>query len=82
MKNLTATIKFGEGHVMVWGYMAASGTGNQAIIDGIMNARKYVENLQHHLLEIAEKLRLQEHFSFQQHNDPKHKARITEEWLL
>lgn len=81
-KNMKATVKHGGGHVMVWGCMAASGTGKMAIIDGIMNARGYIEILRHNLLESSTKLGLGETFVFQQDNDPKHRARLTEEWLL
>ncbi len=37
-KNLLPTVKFGEGKMLVWGYMAASGGENLVFIDGHMTA--------------------------------------------
>lgn len=53
--------------------MVAKGTGNLDIIDGVMNARKYIEIFQHNLLQSAENHGLEKHFPFQQDNDPKHR---------
>ncbi len=38
---VTSGIKHGGGCVMVWGYFAASGPGQVAIIDGTMNSALY-----------------------------------------
>lgn len=42
-RNMVPTVKHGGGGVMVWGCMAASGVGNLAFIDGIMDYRKYID---------------------------------------
>ncbi|MGH0139286.1 UNVERIFIED_CONTAM: hypothetical protein FKN15_037076 [Acipenser sinensis] len=46
-----------------------------------MDGAKYRELLQENLLQSAKKLKLGRKFTFQQDNDPKHKAKATLEWL-
>ncbi|CAK9811674.1 Transposable element Tc1 transposase [Anthophora quadrimaculata] len=67
---------------MVWGCMAASGVGNLIFIEGILDKAKYLHILKDNLKKSAVKLGLLENFYFQQDNDPKHKAKIVQEWLL
>ncbi|KAK3555983.1 hypothetical protein QTP86_032846 [Hemibagrus guttatus] len=40
-KNITPTVKYGGGSVMVWGCFAASGPGRLAVINGTMNSAVY-----------------------------------------
>lgn len=42
--------------VMVWGCMASSGVGRLHIVDGMVNARKYIEILQRCMLPSAQQL--------------------------
>lgn len=81
-KNLIPTVKHGGGSVLVWGCMAANGVGNLIFVDEIMTATVYVNILRHNLKQSAQKLGLEKTFLFQQDNDPKHRARKTEDWLL
>lgn len=81
-KNLQPTVKHGGGNVMVWGCMSASGVGELAIIDGIMNAERYVDVLRGNLRKSVQKLGIEGNYLFQQDNDPKHTANKTKEWLL
>lgn len=81
-KNLKATVKHGGGHVMVWGCMSSDGVGNITFIEGTMTAKSYIDVLQDNLSESSNKLGLDGLYYFQQDNDPKHTARITQEWLL
>lgn len=81
-KNMQATVKHGGGNVMVWGCMSARGVGELVIIDGIMNAEKYVEVLRGNLKKSVQKLGIENSYLFQQDNDPKHTAKKTKEWLL
>lgn len=81
-KNLLPTVKHGGGHVMVWGCMSSNGVGKLHFIDGIMNAKMYLDILEHNLNQSAEMLGIKDNFYFQQDNDPKHTARIVKEWLL
>jgi transposase len=67
---------------MVWGCMGYVSVGELAIVEGIMNAKGYVNILQGNLKKRVRKLGIQDSYFFQQDNDPKHTARITREWLL
>ena len=49
--------------------------------DGKMDGTKYRVILEENLLESAKDLRLGWRFTFQQDNDPEHKARTTMEWF-
>ncbi|GFX80947.1 transposable element Tc1 transposase [Trichonephila clavipes] len=62
--------------------MAATGVGNLVIIDGIMKQYSYLNTLKNNLSLSASKLELDEFFTFQQDNEPKHTARVVREWLL
>jgi transposase len=66
---------------MVWGCMGYAGVGELAIVEGIMNAKGYVNILLGNLKNNVRKLGIQDLYLFQQDNDPKH-TRITREWLL
>lgn len=82
IQNMIATVKHGGGSVMVWGCMAANGTGNLVFIDGIMDKYKYLNILKQNLKQSAIKLNLLDDFYFQQDNDPKHTAEIVKEWII
>ncbi|KAK7605096.1 hypothetical protein V9T40_006954 [Parthenolecanium corni] len=80
-KNLLPTVKFGGGKVLVWGCMAAKGVRNLEFIKGNMTAQMYIDILRANLKSSACKLGLQNSFSFQQDNDPKHTAHISRKFL-
>lgn len=82
IRHLHQTVKHGDGSIMVWGCMAASGTGNLIFIDGILDKYKYLNILKNNLKEHARKLGLLEDFHFQQDNNPKHTARIVKVWIV
>lgn len=67
---------------MLWGSMAASGTGRIAFVDTTMDRFGYLNTLKTNLLPSVEKLGLTGSWIFQQDNDPKHTACIVQEWLL
>ncbi len=67
------TVKRG-GSIMLWGCFSSAGTGE-------MDGAKYRAILEENLLESAKDLRLGWSFTFQQDNDPQHKARATVEWF-
>ena len=66
---------------MVWGCLSTAGTGKLVRIEGTMDGAKYRRILDENLLESAMNLKLGRRFTFQQDNDPKHKAKSTLEWL-
>lgn len=67
---------------MLWGSMAASGTGNFEFIETIMDKMKYLDILTRNLRQSAENLNLPSEFYFQQDNNPKHTSHVVREWLL
>ncbi|CAH2092269.1 unnamed protein product [Euphydryas editha] len=81
-QNLRPTVKHGNGKVMVWGCMGATGVGKLVFIDGIINKESYLNILCQNLKNSANKLGILESFKFYQDNDPKHKSRLVQEWLL
>ena len=62
---------------MLWGCFQSAGTGKLVRIEGTMDGAKYMRILD----ESAMNLKLGRRFTFQQDNDPKHKAKATLEWL-
>jgi hypothetical protein len=76
-KNVIPIVKHGGGHAMVWSCMGYTGVGELAIVEGIMNAKGYVNILRGNLKKCGRKLGIQDSYLFQQDNDPKHTALIT-----
>ena len=67
---------------MVWGCMGWFGVGYSEIIDGIMDAEKFVKILESSLLRTIEELDVDSEFlRFQQDNDPKHTSRRAKAWF-
>jgi hypothetical protein len=62
--------------------MGYAGVGELAIVEGIMNAKGYVDILRGNLKKSVSKLGIQDSYFFQQVNEPKHTALVTREWLL
>ncbi|KAK1803211.1 hypothetical protein P4O66_021730, partial [Electrophorus voltai] len=81
LANIIPTVKHGGGSIMLWGCFSAAGTGRLVRVKGKLNAAMYRDILEENLLQSALDLRLGQRFIFQQDNDPKHTAKITEEWL-
>lgn len=65
--------------IMVWGCMAASGVGRLHIVDGMVNATKYMGILQKCMVPSAQQL-FQEQFLFQDDNTPYHRANLVTKW--
>lgn len=67
---------------MVWGCISTSGVGELVFIDGIVDKSKYLEILKQNLIKSATDMNIRGTFKFYQDNDPKHKSRIVQEYLL
>ncbi|MBN3276205.1 TCB1 transposase, partial [Polyodon spathula] len=80
-RHAIPTVKYGGGSIMLWGCFSSAGTGHLVTIEGRMDGAKYRKILQENLFQSAKKLKLGRKFTFQQDNDPKHKAKATLEWL-
>ena len=66
---------------MLWGCSSAAETGRLVGIEGKMNGAKYTEILDENLLQSAQDLRLGQRLTFQQNNDPNHRAKTMQQWL-
>lgn len=80
--HVSPTVKYGGGSMMIWGCLAAKGIGNLVRIEGILNARLYIDILKNDLLGTLDRYALDKaNVVFQHDNDPKHTAKITVAWL-
>uniref|UniRef100_A0A8C6K5C0 Transposase Tc1-like domain-containing protein n=1 Tax=Nothobranchius furzeri TaxID=105023 RepID=A0A8C6K5C0_NOTFU len=80
-KNIIPTVKYGGGSVMVWGCLAASGTGRLAVINGTMNSTVYQNILKENVRPSVHQLKLKPSWVLQQDNDPELTSKSTSEWL-
>ncbi len=60
--------------LIVWGCISANGMGSLHVLEGTMNAEKYIKVLEQHMLTSRQCL-------FQQDNAKPHTAAITTAWL-
>ncbi len=61
--------------LMVWGCTSAYGMGSLHVLEGTMNAERYIKVLEQHMLPSRRRV-------FQQDNAKPHTAAITTAWLL
>ncbi len=67
--------------LMVWGCISAYGMGNLHVLEGTMNAKRYIKVLEQHMLPSRRRLFQGKPCVFQQDNAKPHTAAITTEWL-
>uniref|UniRef100_A0AAR2J4N9 Tc1-like transposase DDE domain-containing protein n=1 Tax=Pygocentrus nattereri TaxID=42514 RepID=A0AAR2J4N9_PYGNA len=67
--------------LMVWGYVSAHGMGNLHICEGTINAERYIQVLEQHMLPSKQRLFQGRPCLFQQDNAKPHSARVTTAWL-
>jgi len=70
----------GGGSVMVWGAIGYNERSNLVIIDGNLNAKKYIDILQQNLLIFATRNAVEDYI-FQQDNCPAHKSQAVSQWI-
>ena len=76
------TVKFGGGHLMVWGCFSAAGVGELYRCEGTVNAAKYKDILQTCMLTSSQKLFGGSLFQFQQDLAPCHTAATVKQWFV
>ncbi|KAM4807985.1 Fanconi anemia group C protein [Rhinophrynus dorsalis] len=79
--NTIPTVKHGGGSLMFSGCVSSRSTWNLVKIDGKMNAVCYQKILADNLHSSPRKLHMGLSWTFQHDNDPKHKAKLTHQWL-
>ncbi len=67
--------------LMVWGCISAYGMGSLHVLEGTMNAERYIKVLEQHMLPSRRHLFQGRPFVFQQDNAKPHTAAITTVWL-
>ena len=67
--------------VIVWGCVNAHGTGNLHICKGTINAERYIQVLEQHMLPSKQRLFQRYRCLFMQDNAEPHSTRVTTAWL-
>ena len=62
---------------MLWGYIAASGTGDISRVEGRMDSIKFQQILEANVTPSVKKLKLKRGWLLQMDNDPKHTSNGT-----
>jgi len=80
--HVKPTVKHGGGNIMVWGCFNWWRTGPLVKIDGIMKKDDYLNILKANLPEFIDLSAYpEEELVFQQDRDPKHTAKVVQNWL-
>ncbi|KAI1002524.1 hypothetical protein K3495_g5679 [Podosphaera aphanis] len=81
-REVEETLKFGGGHIMIWGCILREGTGNMCKIDGLMDQHLYTEILEGDLLQtLVEYGKNPVSVIFMQDNDPRHTSKKARQFL-
>ena len=76
----TATVKHDK-KVNVWGCFSAQATGDLHLVQGNLEQRQFHSILVHHMRPSADRIFGDSPWIFQQDNDPKHTAKINQQYL-
>ena len=79
--NTLPTVKYGDGSIMLWGCVAAGGTGNIVRVEGRMDSTKYQDILEANVQRPVQTLKLKRGWVFQQDDDPKHTLKSSIKYL-
>jgi transposase len=81
-REISGTVKFGGGSLMMWGCMTYDGVGYACRIDGGLDGELYRKILDDELMQSIEFYKLdRDKVIYAQDNDPKHTAQLTLEWF-
>lgn len=80
-KYTVGTVKFGGGHICVWGCFSWHSVGPICRIEGKMDQLQYREILSNTMLPHF-KQDMPRESQFQHDNDPKHTAKLVKQWLV
>jgi DDE superfamily endonuclease len=81
-REVSGTLKFGGGSIMVWGCMLWEGPGFACRIEGPMDKELYTQILEEELQQSMEYYDLEvDDIIFQHDNDPKHTSKMATKWL-
>jgi transposase len=80
--NVNQVYKHGGGSIFLWGCITAEGPGNLVKIDGGLDSALYCQILAEDLLGTLAYYQISKDRIYLLHdNDPKHRSRMTQEWL-
>ena len=80
IENMTPTVKFGGGGLMMWGCFSGKGLGPLVKVDGNLNSLGYIQILEDHLLPLIENDFNRRGYLYQDDNAPVHTARVVKNW--
>lgn len=66
--------------LMVWGCITFNGVGTITVIDGIVNAQRYIDILEAHLWPVVVRHFPEDNYIYQDDNAPVHRARIVQDY--
>ena len=81
-REISGTVKFGGGSLMMWGCMMYDGVGYACRIDGGLDRELYRKILGDELIQSIDFYKLpRDKVIYAQDNDPKHTAKLTLKWF-